>query len=173
MLLMVRMRFLMLLVCVMFLSCTNDKTKVSCTSNGVYRFSSETLYYYEDEHDDSLVCGLSVINKEIRYSGDNQREVYLYMGIEDPNFYTGERVRREVYLTKDEMNRLDVFLDSCLTRKIPDGQRWEVKMNSEVVFLFCKYDRYVVFGCNQGHLLELRITPTRLKEVLEKAKEDD
>lgn len=173
MLLIRKIRFVFILIFFVVTSCTSDNNKVSCVDKGLYRVSVENLYDYYDEHDDSLVCGLSVINKETHYFGDNQHDVYLYMGIEDPNFHTGEPIRREFYFTKDETNRLSVFLDSCLVRIVPNGQYWEVKFNSNLAFSYCERDKYVNFWCNQGHLLFLQITPQKLKEILVKAKVDD
>ncbi len=167
------MQFACFLICLVATSCTMKNNKLSCMDNGVHRVAYEVLYDYYDEHDDSLVCGLAVITKDTHYFDDNQSEIYLYMGIEDPNIHTGEPIRREIYLSKDEMKRLDVFLDSCLTRNLPDGQCWEVKINPNTAFSYKNRDKYVNFWCNQGHLLFLQITPKRLKEVLAKAIDEE
>ena len=174
--------FVSFLVGLTFISCSSKIEGKDC---GVYKVSSEMVYYYEDERhdmivageyyerDDSLVCGLSAINKEKHYYENGECALVLCLLIEDPDIYTDVPFQQRIYLNEDEISKLNVFLDSCLSNNVTGYEHWEFKMKSGVIFSYKNSHRWVNFWCGQGHCLDLQITPQRLKEVLTKVMEDE
>jgi hypothetical protein len=76
-------------------------------------------------------------------------------------------------LNEKEISDVDVFLDSCLTLREEDDFYKEMRLSSGVLLYYDMTDNSIGFWSEQVQYLDLQITPKRLKEVLEKAKEDD
>ncbi len=161
--------FISFVTCFSLSSCILNTDSENC---GVHKVSFEMLYYYEDEHEDSLVCGLAVINKEIHRLDNGRSELYLHMGIDDQD-YAGILHRQDIHLDEEEIVLLHAFLDSCIMKELSSSEYWEVKIKSGAGFSYSHTDKYVVFDGNQGFLIVLKITPQRLKEVLTKVMEDE
>ena len=146
------------------------------TKNGdvdVYRYSRSNLYDYYEENDDTLLYGLSYIHKVVRHYPKGKTSVLLKLLIKDPDLATGSPFVRCIYLDEEEISQLSIFLDSCLTEPLKGEEGWEMQLKSNATLSYEKYDDTIMFWCNQGHKLGLRITPQRFKEVLTKAMEDE
>lgn len=161
--------FISIAICLIFTSCLS---KTSDKNRNLYRSAVEVLYFYEDEHEDSLIVGLRMINKETHYWGNGESEDYLYMGIENPD-YAGNPCKYNLLLDEEETSLLRAFLDSCMMSPLQSNEIWEVKMKSGVIFSCDRTDKSLYFDCNQGTLIVLQITPQRLKEILDKIKESE
>lgn len=174
--------FISFVVGLTFISCSFKREGRDCS---VYKVSSEMIYYYEDERhdmivddeyyegDDSLVCGLSAINKEIHHYENGKCNLFLCLLVEDPDIYAEAPFQHRIYLDEDEISQLDVFLDSCLSENVSDYEHWEIKMKSGVILSYHRSNKWVNFWWGQGHGLDLQITPQRMKEVLTKAMKDE
>jgi hypothetical protein len=162
--------FIVFIVC--FISGCMLKNNDKHTSETILtKASYELLYYYGNEHTDSLVCGLSAINKVVRTYADDTKETFLRMII-----YCGTNGEnkdvRGIILDYEEIINLESFVDSCMT-DMADNEVWELKLKSGSYLGYEQNDGEIYFGYDPGFCFNLQITPKRLKEILVKAKVDD
>ena len=152
-----------------FLCCTNKSLKGNRDID-MYNVYNKCVYDWSKEHEDTLLVGLSFINKETRCYSNGDTTKWLKFSLVCPDVPSKQRC---LYLNEKEMSELEVFLDSCLTLQKEDEFCWEMRLNSGALLSYDRTDESIFFWSEQVHYLYLQITPKRLKEVLEKAKEDD
>ena len=130
------------------------------------------LYNYEEENKDSLACGLSVINGVERKYVDGTCETYLHFVIHYTDVNTGEKCVRGLYLDKEDLLNLSVFVDSCLSGKLTEESCWEMQTKASSYFFLWKDDKKIFWGDDPFFQVCLQITPQQLKEVLAKVRLD-
>ena len=154
--------YFIIICCAFTISCCSGS---SSTRNGdvlLYRVSWEHVYDCYDEREDTLLYGLTFMNKEIHHYTNG-----------DPDEVTGKSYQRSVNLDEEEILQFGIFLDSCLNRNLQDESYWEMRLKSGSIFYYDKRQKSIVYWCNQGNNTGLQITPQRLKEVLTKVMEDE
>ena len=163
---------LMLLMCIVMIwhVIVNDW---QTSKNVVDKATYEVLYNYSDEHDDSLICGLSTINKVKRQYSDNTSKIFLHMAILCPYPDVKMENARGLYLDSEEISNLEAFVDSCLTGSLVGISRWELHLESSAYFEYNQSLNEIFYGFSPGYCLGLQITPQRLKEVLTRVMEDE
>ena len=157
----------MLFVSMMVSCVTTQKT------NSVYRVSCDFLYDYYDSHDDTLLVGLSSVNKETLSYGDGTKAVRLIFFLYDHDSYNDKTIYRCVEISEGYIPALEIFLDSCITKPLlKDTDTWEVSVGNNVTLSYQNYLWSLTASFGTGSLVDLRISPKRLKEILNKAKEN-
>lgn len=165
--------YFIIICCAFTISCCSGS---SSTRNGdvlLYRVSWENVYDCYDEREDTLLYGLTFINKEIHHYTNGEKSSFLQFLIEDPDEVTGKSYQRSVNLDEEEILQFGIFLDSCLNRNLQDESYWEMRLKSGSIFYYDTRQKSIVYWCNQGNNTGLQITPQRLKEVLTKVMEDE
>lgn len=160
--------------CILLYSFTIISCGTGSKDNCVYRVSCESLYDYDSEHDDTLLVGMSGINKETFMYGDGTISVRLKMYLFDYDSYNEKVVYRAIVVPEEKFSELEAFLDSCLMKPlVNDGERWEVSVGNGVTLSYQRYHCSVMACFSPESLADLRITPKRLKEILVRAKMTD
>lgn len=150
------------------LSCTQSADKAN---KSVYKANTKLLYDYYDNHDtdsESLVVGLSCINRCINQYSDGATDTLILFGIQDYDTSTGESNFRTLTFDKEDMNNISIFLDSCLTENIAEGEEWRCDTKCSATLIYEPYNESIFCSWDPSYILELQISPKRLKEILKK-----
>lgn len=118
--------YFIIICCAFTISCCSGS---SSTRNGdvlLYRVSWENVYDCYDEREDTLLYGLTFINKETHHYTNGEKSSFLQFLIEDPDEVTGKSYQRSVNLDEEEILQFGIFLDSCLNRNLQDESYWEM-----------------------------------------------
>ena len=158
--------FLLSLFSFTFLCCTNKSLKGNRDID-VYRVYNEMVYDYFEEHEDTLLSGLSFINKETHCYSNGDTTVCLLFLVKCP-FLSQKQCC--LFLNEKEISDVDVFLDSCLTLREEDDFYKEMRLSSGALLYYDMTDNSIGFWSEQVQYLDLQITPKRLKEIFVKAK---
>mgnify|MGYP000024888822 FL=1 len=134
--------------------------------------SWENVYRFYDEREDTLLNGLTNVNKEVRRYSDGSKKVVMELIIDESDSLTGPYTRC-VYLDAAEISKFDAFIDSCCSKPQKRNERWELQLKSGAIFSYDEYNKTIAFWCDQGRYVGLQITPQRFKEVLTQVMEDE
>ena len=134
--------------------------------------SWENVYRFYDEREDTLLNGLTNVNKEVRRYSDGSKKVVMELIIDESDSLTGPYTRC-VYLDAAEISKFDAFIDSCCSKPQKRNERWELQLKSGAIFSYDEYNKTIAFWCDQGRYVGLQITPQRFKEALTQIMEDE
>ena len=130
------------------------------------------VYRFYDEREDTLLNGLTNVNKKVRRYSDGSKKVVMGLIIDESDSLTGPYTRC-VYLDAAEISKFDAFIDSCCSKPQKRNERWELQLKSGAIFSYDEYNKTIAFWCDQGRYVGLQITPQRFKEVLTQIMEDE
>lgn len=154
-----------MLVNISFYSCTSYNN--SDRYSEVYKVISECLYDYYSYNDDSLVVGISSIFKDTYIYQDGSTSYRLRFTIEGYKDGTDSKC---LTLNPNEVKRVDVFLDSCNNGNLAsDYESWEIKVQDSVYLEYNSYNKTVHVSYHPNYYSDLRIRPTLLKNIINKA----
>ena len=105
---------------------------ISCEAgsrdNHVYKVSCVSLYDYYEEHDDTLLVGISGVNKETCFFYDGTKSVRLIMNLLDYDDYNEKTIFRSIEISEEQIPALEVFLDSCITKPLSNSFKTELRL---------------------------------------------
>ena len=167
------LHFIIIVFCSIALSCCLNNTSTKNGDAEFYMDSWENVYRFYDEREDTLLNGLTNVNKEVRRYSDGSKKVFMKLLIVDPDLKTRNPYVRCVYLDAAEISKFDAFIDSCRSKPQKMNEMWEFQIKIDTIFSYDEYHESIVFWCNQGYTFDLLITPQRFKEVLTQVMEDE
>ena len=166
------LHFIIIVFCSIALSCCSNNTSTKNGDAELYMDSWENVYSFYDEREDTLLNGLTNVNKKVRRYSDGSKKVVMGLIIDESDSLTGPYTRC-VYLDAAEISKFDAFIDSCCSKPQKRNERWELQIKIDAIFSNEEYEESIVFWCNQGYTFDLLITPKRFKEVLTQVMEDE
>ena len=167
------LHFIIIVFSSIALSCCLNNTSTKNGDAEFYMDSWENVYRFYDEREDTLLNGLTNVNKEVRRYSDGSKKVFMKLLIVDPDLKTRNPYVRCVYLDAAEISKFDAFIDSCRSKPQKRNEMWEFQIKIDAIFSYEEYEESIVFWCNQGYTFDLLITPKRFKEVLTQVMEDE
>lgn len=138
----------------------------------VHKVFYERLYDYSLYNNDSLIFGLSNMGKEHITYKDGTTGYSIRMNIFGYDFDNEKSAYHSLLLNKDELKRLDVFLDSCIHGSLEEEEQWVMKVRDDIVFFYDEYDNALKIGFQPESVVPLRIQPKRLKEIINNAQKE-
>ena len=166
------LHFIIIVFSSIALSCCSNNTSTKNGDAEFYMDSWENVYRFYDEREDTLLNGLTNVNKEVRRYSDGSKKVVMELIIDESDSLTGPYTRC-VYLDAAEISKFDAFIDSCRSKPQKWNERWELQLKSRAIFSYDEYNKTIAFWCDQGRYVGLQITPQRFKEVLTQIMEDE
>ena len=133
------LHFIIIVFCSIALSCCSNNTSTKNGDAELYMDSWENVYSFYDEREDTLLNGLTNVNKKVRRYSDGSKKVVMGLIIDESDSLTGPYTRC-VYLDAAEISKFDAFIDSCCSKPQKRNERWELQLKSGAIFSYDEYN---------------------------------